>query len=122
MSFLSVLHTIFNVFDKAKAVNTSLAPVINAVPGGAAFEVIFNTVVTVEQMIASMLGANAVSTPALSAAKKAMATAIVAANPATASLAPEVVSTGIDQTVANLNALQATQAHIAAPVAGQVNP
>ncbi len=115
MSFLSVLKTIGHVFDKVVGINTQLTPIIDAVPGGAAFEVIFNTVVSVEQMIAGVLGANVPSTPALSAAKKAMAVAVIAANPATASMAPETVSTGVDQVVANLNALQATQARIAAP-------
>lgn len=114
MSFLSVLKTIGSIFEKAKAINTSLQPVVEVVPGGAAFEIIFNTVVSVEQIIANVLGTNVLSSPALSAAKKAFAVQMVAASPSGASLAPEVVSSGIDQVVANLNALQATQAHIAA--------
>ncbi len=114
MSFLSVLKVIGNVFTKVAGINTQLQPIISAIPGGAAFETIFNTVVSVEQMVAAALGGTPPpSSPALSAAKKALADQIIASTPEGSALTPETRSAAIDNVVTHLNGLQAIQTTVA---------
>ncbi len=120
MSFLSVLKSIGtgveNVFGKATAIVTPLEPVINVIPGGAAFSTIFNSVVGVEQLFAGIgTQATAAAPATVSAAKKSIATQLVTATlPAgTPVLTPEQMSAAIDQIVAGLNQLQAVQTSVA---------
>lgn len=118
MSFLSVLKTIGSVFEKIAGINNQLQPVISAIPGGAAFETIFNTVVSVEQMVAAALGGTPPpSSPALAAAKKSLADQIIASTPQGAALTPEVRSAAIENVVTHLNGLQEIQSTVAGGVA-----
>src|ERR1700677_3804505 len=112
MRLLSVLKSIGTgiekVFGTVSGVVTPLEPVIGVLPGGAAFDTIFNSVVAVEQLFSGTVGASvtaAAATPAVvSATKKSIATQLLTATlPAgTPSPAADEVSSAIDKIVAGL--------------------
>lgn len=107
MTFLSVVKSIGGVFNKINAVVQPLEPAIAAIPVyGPAFDTIFNTVMSVENLFAG-------SVSGLGAAKKTVATTIVNAT------APEPIDSAalamaIDQIVTAMNTLHSAQAAVSA--------
>lgn len=111
MSFLSVIKSIENVFNKVTSVVTPIEPVIATIPVyGVAFDTIFNTIVAVEGLFTGLVPQTSVQVKTGST-KKAVVTTIV--NSTVPTPIPEAtLSTTIDQIVAALNQLQAAQASI----------
>jgi hypothetical protein len=108
MSFLSVLKSIGSIFSHIGGIVTPLEPVIGIIPGGGAFNAIFNAVVNTEAIFQGAASGTA------SAAKKAVATTIVNAT-SPAPIEPAVLSTGIDQVVSALNSLHAASIPLTPP-------
>jgi hypothetical protein len=113
MSFLSVIKSINSVFTKVNSVVTTLEPAIELVPAyGPAFNTVFNAIIEVENMFTALIPSSTPTTVTsnsqISAAKKAVVTTIV--NSTSPAAIPEAtLSTQIDQIVAALNQLQASQ-------------
>ena len=105
MSFISVLKSITSVFTKVNDIVAPLEPTIAAIPGwGSAFNLIFNSVMTVEQLFASIPNQTG-------AQKKQVAETVI--NASVPGFDPTVLSTVIDEIVTAMNQLQATQAKLA---------
>jgi hypothetical protein len=108
MSFLSVLKSIGSIFSKVDKVVQPLEPIINVVPGGAAFNTIFNSIIQVEQLFEGIT-----SNPQTSAAKLSIATQVIAAKDPT--LNTPALPGQINNVVTGLNTLQTVQSSVAAP-------